>query len=498
MSSRPAPARRFPLLPVAAVLIVAAAGAAYLWWGSGGESGLTYATAKAERGDLRVAISATGALKALSTVDIGSQVSGQILEVNVDFNDRVERGQVIARLDPANFDARLTQARANLASSRANLQETQAAQRNAEADYARKQELASRQLVSRSDIDLALAAREQAAARVASARAQIQQSEASVANAELDLTYTVIRAPVDGVVLSRTAEPGQTVAANFQSPILFQLAEDLSQMQIELAVDESDVGQIRAGQPVSFSVDAFPGREFEGDVRQVRLSAVNTANVITYPVVIAVNNPDLSLLPGMTANANIEVSQRSGVLRVPNAALRFKPADVQESPGARFGAAFNVGADLPALVATLSLNETQQAAFDRDAEAARERAERMRAQFAQRMSQGGGPPAGATVVSSSGSGGGPSPAQIAATVGARTKEGYAGFLGTLDAAQSQRFDAGLNELLNARPVTLYVLKDGQPAAVSTRAGISDSSHTEIVGAALAEGSEVITRSEGGA
>jgi HlyD family secretion protein len=486
--SRPSLLRR-ARLPIAAAVLLGLAAVGYAWSQRDSQEQTSYRTATAERGDLRVAISATGALKALSTVDIGSQVSGQVLEVTADFNERVQRDQVIARIDPANFEARLTQARANLSSARASLQEAQAAQKNAQADYNRKRELSERQLVSRADIDLAEAAREQAAARVASARAQIQQAEANVANAELELAYTVIRSPVDGVVLSRTVEPGQTVAASFQSPVLFQIAEDLSQMQIELAVDESDVGQIRAGQPVGFSVDAFPGREFRGEVRQVRLAAVNTQNVITYPVIIAVDNPDFSLLPGMTANANIEVSERRGVLRVPNAALRFKPADAPaDSPmGRMFGG--NLGAELAQIAKSLELNPAQQTAFDTDAAAARERAERMRAQFQQRMAQGGGGGGGGFVMTG---GSAPNPAQIAAGMKARVSEGYAGFLASLDDSQRQRFDTALNELLNARSVTLYVLEDGKPAAVQARAGLSDSSHTEIVGHGLAEGSQVIT------
>jgi HlyD family secretion protein len=499
MSTRPtAPRRSRSVYIVGVCMLMGLAAGAYVWMGDSAPK-LSYRTAKAEPGDLRVTISATGALKALSTVDIGSQVSGQVLEVLVDFNDRVERDQIIARLDPSNYEARLTQSRASLASARASLQEAQASQKNAEADYNRKQELAVRQLVSRADVDLAIAAREQATARVASARAQIQQAEANVANAELDLTYTIIRSPVDGVVLSRTAEPGQTVAASFQSPVLFQIAEDLSQMQIELSVDESDVGQIRAGQPVRFGVDAFSGREFSGEVRQVRLSATNTQNVITYPVVISVNNPDLSLLPGMTASANIEVSERRGVLRVPNAALRFKPADAPIAAAGGFGAAFNVGSELPALAESLGLNDAQRAAFETDAAAARERAERMREQFAQRAAQGGaggGVPSGAVMMG--GGSGGPNPAALAAAVGTRIKEGYADFYASLDAAQQQQFDAGLTALLSARAVTLYVLEDGKPVAINTRAGLSDSSHTEIVGKALKPGAEIIIGSGAGA
>lgn len=497
MNSRPAAPRRFrPALFLYAAVFASVLGGAYYWSSHRGGTALSYKTAPLERGDLRVAISATGALKALSTVDIGSQVSGQIQEVLVDFNERVSRGQIIARLDPANYQARLTQTRAALASARASLQEAQAAQKNAEADFARKQELVGRQLVSRAELDLAIAAREQAVARVASARAQIEQAEANVADAELDLDYTVIRSPVDGVVLSRTAEPGQTVAASFQSPVLFQIAEDLSQMPIELSVDESDVGQIRAGQPVRFTVDAFAGRDFRGEVKQVRLAAVNTQNVITYPVIIAVDNPDFSLLPGMTANANIEVSERRGVLRVPNAALRYKPADASaENPMARMFGGGNLADELARIADGLELNPTQRAAFDADVAAARERAERMRQQIQQRMGQAGGGGGGPMFVSS---GGGPSQAQIAAGMTARIREGYAGFLATLDAGQRERFDAQLNALANARAVTVYVLRDGKPEPVQTRAGLSDSSHTEIVGGALAEGDAVITGSEGGA
>ena len=324
----PGPARRpWTRLLIAAVVVALLAFGLWQVLGGNGEPAARYRTAAVDRGDLRVAISATGALRALSTVDVGSQVSGQILSVAVDFNDRVQAGQVIARIDPATFEARLNQTKADLASAHASLNEAIANRRNAEADYERKRELAERQLIARSELDQALAARDQARARVGSAEAAVLQRQATVDNAELDLSNTVLRSPVDGVVLNRAVEPGQTVAASFQTPVLFQIAEDLSQMLIELSIDESDVGQLREGQPVRFTVDAFPRREFSGRVRQVRLSATNTQNVITYPVIVSVDNPDGSLLPGMTANAEIEVSQRQQVLRVPNAALRYRPAD---------------------------------------------------------------------------------------------------------------------------------------------------------------------------
>lgn len=332
----PTPTRRrssrLPLVIAAVALALLAA-----WWFTGrdGETAGAYRTAPVERGDVRVVISATGTLRATTTVDVGSQVSGQVLEVLVDFNDEVSRGQAIARLDPAPFQTRLEQAEADLASARASVNEARAAVTNAEADYVRKRDLVERQLIARSEADLALAIRDQARARVVSAEASVRQRQAAVGNARLDVDYTVIRSPVDGVVLLRDIEPGQTVAASFQTPVLFQIAQDLAQMQIDLSVDEADVGQIREGLPVSFTVDTFPDRQFSGEVRQVRLAATATSSVVTYPVVVQVQNADLSLLPGMTASAEIVVDGREGVLKVPNAALRYTPPDV---PPARGGA----------------------------------------------------------------------------------------------------------------------------------------------------------------
>ena len=445
-----------------------------IWWyfGSSEAAAPSYRSAPLERGDVVVTVSATGSLTALSTVDIGSQVSGQVLEVNADFNDHVLKDQVIARIDPANFQARVTQARADLASAQAGLQEAQANLRNAEADYTRKTELVARQLVSRSELDVSLAARDQARARVSSARASIQQRQAALANAELDLTYTEIRAPVDGVVLLRQVEPGQTVAASFQTPVLFQIAEDLKKMQIELSVDESDVGQIRQGQPVEFGVDAFPGRQFRGNVRQVRLAATNTQNVITYPVVIDVSNADLSLLPGMTANAAIEVAKKRDVWRVPNAALRFKPAAAAESQNSR-----RPRIDPQRIVATMALSAVQREAFDADAAAAAER-------MAQRRAQGGGRPAGGDGVSA----GRPGPEQIAQ----RILAGYGSFRDTLSPEQRQAFDQAVVEQLSARWVDLWTEADPEPTPIRVQVGISDATHTEVIGEGLAEGLTIIT------
>ena len=329
MSSKPrSPSRsrrRSWWLP-ATIGLVVLLGAGW-WWmqRSSADEGGGYRTTPIERGDIRVAISATGTLSAISTVTVGSQISGQVTEVLVDFNDHVKRGQVLATIDPSTYQAQIEQGSAQIASAQAQLRQAQATLRNAQLDFARKTDLARQQLIARSDLDLARTALDQAQAQVNAAQAQIRQQTASTQTTRVNLQRTVIRSPVDGVVLTRTIEAGQTVAASLQAPELFTIAEDLSKMKIELAVDESDIGQVKAGQTVSFTADAFPDRQFKGVVEQVRLSATTANNVVTYPVVVTVDNTDGTLLPGLTVNAEIEVSKRNNILKVANAALRYKP-----------------------------------------------------------------------------------------------------------------------------------------------------------------------------
>lgn len=466
---------------VLALLVLLAGG---WWWQQrgGSEDGSGYRTATVERGDIRVAISATGALRAISTVDVGSQISGLVTEVLADFNDQVSQGQVIARIDPSTYLVQIEQGTASANAARATLATAEAALRNAEADHRRKAELAQSQLVATSDLDQARAALDQARAQVDSARAQINQQQASTQTSRLNLERTEIRSPVDGVVLTRTVEPGQTVAASLQAPVLFQIAEDLSKMEIELAIDEADIGQVEQGQGVSFTVDAFPDRRFRGEVQQIRLSATNTNNVITYPVVVAVDNSDQVLLPGMTANAEIEVSRRDGVLRVPNAALRYKPADdAGIAPPARGGGA-GIDADIAALGAGLDLDAAQQAALD-------EALAQMREQSAQRRvdaAAGAGPgrPAG---------NGAPNPEMLAAMrqrAGDRFATQFAAFRATLDEERQVRWDRGLAALVSARRAPLYLLDGGSVRAVMVRVGASDGSWTEVSGA-LEDGSQVV-------
>lgn len=282
-------------------------------------------TAPVSRGTIVSEIAATGTLEAVTTVEVGTQVSGTIQALYADFNSIVHKGQVLARLDPSLFQTQVDSARANLASAQADLQRVRVGLTNAQAQAARARELAAKQLIAASDLDTALAAERTAAAQVKSAEAAVTQASAAVKQAQVNLDKTVITAPIDGIVIARSVDVGQTVASSLSAPTLFTLAADLSQMQVKANIDEADLGSIRNGQPVSFRVDAYPGKTFEGTVTQVRLNPVVDQNVVTYAAIIAAPNPGLELKPGMTANVTIETARRENVLRVPAAALRFKP-----------------------------------------------------------------------------------------------------------------------------------------------------------------------------
>lgn len=272
-----------------------------------------YATVEVVRGRLTETVSANGTLNPVRVVNVGSQVSGTVERLYVDFNDRVTAGQVLLELDPRLFRARLQQSEAALANV-----EAQAAL--AEANARRAAELFRQDFISRQEYEQAIAAARSQAAQVASARAAVSQDRAN-------LGFSIIRAPVAGIVIDRKIDIGQTVAASFQTPELFTIAQDLTEMQIEAAVAEADISRVRLGQPVSFTVDAFGDRRFEGQVSQVRLNPVTQQNVVTYTVVVAVPNPDGALLPGMTVNATFVVTEHADALLVPNAALSWKPAD---------------------------------------------------------------------------------------------------------------------------------------------------------------------------
>ena len=297
-------------------------------WGR--NSRATFATAPVDKGDISEVVGATGVLQAVTTVQVGSQVSGTIQTLQADFNSRVKKGEVIARLDPALFQARVEQAQANLVSAKANADRTKATAEDARQKYERAKELSAQNLVPQTDLESAKATFDAAVAQDRATEAAISQSEAAVNQAQLDLSHTVIQAPIDGVVLGRSVDVGQTVAASLQAPTLFIIANDLTRMQVKASIDEADIGRVHAGQDVRFRVDAHPDEEFHGVVEQVRLQPITTNNVVTYDTLITVANPDQKLMPGMTATVSVVIQEKKGVVRVPAAALRYRPDNFTE------------------------------------------------------------------------------------------------------------------------------------------------------------------------
>jgi HlyD family secretion protein len=299
------------------LIVVLVAAGLFLLLGGRKKSEPKYRTAKVDRGDVTQTVTATGAVSAVTTVAVGSQVSGIIARLHADFNSQVKKGDLLAELDPTPFQEKVNAARAGLVKAQVEMRNTAIA-------LERQKALKKEGLAPQADYD-------QAQANYDSARASVQQSAAALKQAETDLKYTKIVAPIDGVVVARQYDVGQTVAASFQAPTLFTLAQDLTKMQVAADVSESDIGAIKVGQPVRFTVDAYPDRDFRGRVSQIRLNATVNQNVVTYPVIVEVANTDLSLRPTMTANVSVEVARARDVLRVPNAALRWKP---EAKPGA--------------------------------------------------------------------------------------------------------------------------------------------------------------------
>ncbi|HSA72234.1 MAG TPA: efflux RND transporter periplasmic adaptor subunit, partial [Burkholderiales bacterium] len=325
-----------------------------------GNSEVKYRLAKVERGPLAAVVVASGTLNAVTTVQVGSQISGQVKEIYADFNTPVKKDQVIARIDPATFELRVNQARADLdaaegavavahsgvAAQQAELGRVKVTLVDAQRDVERKKQLVDKKFISAAELDKAQVVldttREQlkaveaqikvSEAQVASARAAVKQRESLLRQAQVDLERTIIRAPVDGTVILRNVDAGQTVAASLQAPVLFTIARDLRDMQVEAAIDEADVGRLRVGMPTSFAVDAFPRRNFTGEIRQIRKSPQNVQNVVSYTVIISAANPDLALLPGMTANVRVQVESRASALKVSNAALRWRPPGAEPAP----------------------------------------------------------------------------------------------------------------------------------------------------------------------
>ncbi|HEY0873424.1 MAG TPA: efflux RND transporter periplasmic adaptor subunit [Vicinamibacterales bacterium] len=310
-------------------LVAAATIAAGAFLGRTDAAGVDVGTDLVTRGSIVTNVSATGTLEAVTTVQVGSQVSGVIEALYADFNSIVRKGQVLARLDQSLFQAAIDQAQANLIRAEADYERVRVALTDADAKLARARELAARQLIPKNELDTAEVNRAVAETQVRSSAAAVTQARASLQQAQVNLDKTIIRSPIDGVVISRDVDVGQTVAASMSAPTLFQIAADLTQMQLNASIDESDLGVIKEGQAVTFRVDAYPDDVFRGVVKQVRLSPVVIANVVSYAAIITAPNPALKLMPGMTATLDVEVARRDDVLRVPAAALRFRPTAEQ-------------------------------------------------------------------------------------------------------------------------------------------------------------------------
>ena len=296
-----------------------------------------YITQTADRGDIRATVSATGTVNAVTTVLVGTQVSGTIKTLFVDYNSTVRQGQLLAQIDPASFEAQVAQAAANLSLARANLEKSKVALRDTVSTFERNKILFGKDFISRYDLDTSETAYLSALAQIKASEAQVEQTRAALNLAQTNLRYTRIISPVNGTVISRSVDVGQTVAASFQTPTLFTIAQDLTKMQIVANIDEADIGRLRVGQPVTFTVDAYPDLTFRGNVSEIRNSPITVQNVVTYDVIVKVDNADLKLKPGMTANVSIVIDDKKGILRVPNAALRVKIQDKTSSAPAPKG-----------------------------------------------------------------------------------------------------------------------------------------------------------------
>jgi HlyD family secretion protein len=314
------------ILSIIAVVIISTGLFFYL---RGNGNNMAYKTEKVSRGEINALVTATGTVNAVTTVSVGTQVSGTIKRLMVDYNSPVKKGQLLAQIDPANVQAQVDQANANLWSAKATMEKAAVATLDARRTLQRNKELFAQNFIARSDLDTAETNAQSAEAQQKVTKAQVGQAQAALKITETNLQYTNILSPVDGTVISRSVDIGQTVAASFQTPTLFSIAQDLTKMQIDTNVDEADIGKVKVEQNVSFTVDAYPDTIFIGKVAVVRNAPITVSNVVTYDVVIQVDNSQLKLKPGMTANVSITIETRKDVLRIPNAALRFKPTEVK-------------------------------------------------------------------------------------------------------------------------------------------------------------------------
>jgi HlyD family secretion protein len=421
--------------------IIAGAGVA-LWikkpW-SKGETPVTFNTVAVGKGTIAAQVTANGTLSAKGTVQVGAQVSGRVLELGADFNDKVKKGQVIAKLDESVLKAQIEQAQAAYDLAVANLKKTQVTSMDAKRQYARQKAMQDQQLVAGATVETFQATYEASQAAIVASKAEVSRAAASLKQARTNLGYATIYSPVDGVVLSRAVELGQTVASSLQAPVLFTIAEDLARMQIDTAVAEGDVGSLKEGMKATFSVDAFPGKQFNGVVRQVRNSPTTNQGVVTYDAVIDVNNDDLALRPGMTASVTFVLEQVENAIKIPNAALRFKPSRDQ----------------MQALAEKFGLKGRGMGGSGRRGSGG-----------SGSWGGGSGASAGSGATAAGGNGGAPS--------------GGGGGERQRDPNRKQ----------------LWKLVDGKPAMVFVKVGLTDGSSTQLIEGALAPGDQLITEIQG--
>ena len=487
---------------ILALVLAAAAGGGWYWYQSRGDGAeVRYRVAKVERGPMAAVVVASGTLNAVTTVQVGSQISGQVKDIFADFNTPVKKGQVIARIDPATYELRVNQTRADLdaaqsavAVARSGLVAQQAevgrvkiTLADAERDLERKKLLVDKKFISSAELDKARVVLDTTREQLKAVQAQIQVSEAQVQSAlaavkqresllrqaQVDLERTVIRAPVDGTVILRNVDAGQTVAASLQAPVLFTIAQDLRDMQVEAAIDEADVGRLRVGLPASFAVDAFPRRSFSGEIKQIRKSPQNVQNVVSYTVVISAQNPDMALLPGMTANVRIVVESRASALKVPNAALRWRPAGAADT---------KAPADVPAQQAGGQAMQQFRARIVEDlkpSEAQKARLEEVFSESRQKF---------ARVRDVQGDG---ERRRQAERIRTETNARIAEILTPEQRPAWERLLAESGARGQAAAGRVYVLEGGEPKALEVRLGLTDGSATELVSGALSEGAEVI-------
>jgi HlyD family secretion protein len=426
------------IFPLLVLLAIGGSAGYYFYQRAHRPPEILYKTAPVERRSVSSRVTASGTLQARVTVQVGSQVSGRVQALYADFNSKVTKGEVVAKLDPQLFQAALEQARANYNQAVANAAKADATRIDADRQYERVKTQKAEGLAAQQDVDTAQTNAAVALAGVSAAKADVEQARAQLNQNQVNLALTVIKSPIDGVVISRSVDVGQTVAASLQAPVLFTVAEDLTKMHIEASVPESDVGKLAVDMPVLFTVDAFPGQRFRGTIEQVRNAAVTVQNVVTYTAIVAVDNPELKLRPGMTATVTVVTARRNDVLAVPNSALRFKPPGAPAASSSGHGHGRPSGSAWPGGSGRPRHSE---------------------------------PP-------SAGS------AQAAAPGSAAAAAGSAAPAGSADFAWPGAGD-------DASQKTAYLLKNNAPVAVKVKVGITDGSYTELLDDTLHEGDGVI-------